>query len=156
MCKNLKGKFPSYFKNFELPNLAGENHYNVYRACRTGLADAQSFLCTFEQNGFQISQGAEITEPDQYSLSTYEKPKDVKRFATMNSEFGVPFKIAVGTTDPIYGYSKRSKEWNPKKCKTSHVDWWLFENAKPYVSFELIENFERFFVDYKKEEKKNE
>ena len=93
-------KFPSYFSNFEMPEWAREQELEVYRACATGKIDNLSFLNTFEENGFQVEQGAADDDPQQYSLSSYTKLTHIKRFMTMDSRYGVPFKIAKGITNP--------------------------------------------------------
>lgn len=131
-------KFPSYFKNFEMPPWAREQELEVYRACATGKVDRLSFLNTYEENGFQISAGGSRDDPQEYSLSSYMKFRDVRRFMTMDSRYGVPFVIAKGTTSPIYGISLETKEWKKKtgeKYKGSHVDWWLYEDAEPWKEF---------------------
>lgn len=138
-----KKKFPSYFKNFEMPKWAREQELQVYRACATQKADQESFLNSYEENGFKISAGGEIDDPQEYSLSTFLKFKDVKRFMTMDSRYGHPFKIAIGTTKPIHGICLETKEWKKNlgiKYKGSHVDWWLYMKAEPYKEFEVIEN----------------
>ena len=38
-------------------------------------------------------------DPGQYSLSTFEKPTDVKRFAGVMSDMKVPYQIAIGKTN---------------------------------------------------------
>ena len=136
--KRLERIFPAYFELFDLPEGAREEEIKVYRACRTGACDKLSFLPTFEQQGYQHLEGDDPNEPGTYSLSTYEKPKDVKRFAKMNSEFEVPFKIAVGYTHPKHGLVQRTRERKPKK-KDSHVDWWLYEDAD-FSSYEIRED----------------
>lgn len=134
-------KFPSYFVNFEIPEWAREQELEVFRACATGKIEKESFLNTYEENGFSVSQGKEIDDPQEYSLSSYRKFKDVKRFMTMDSRFGVPFKIAKGKTNPMHGICLETKEWKKKlgvKYKGSHVDWWLYENAEPWIEFEEV------------------
>lgn len=141
--KQAKKKFPSYFKNFEIPKWAREQELVVYRACATGKADKQSFLNSYEENGFQISAGGEMDDPQEYSLSVYLKFKDVKRFMTMDSRFGIPFVIAKGITKPVHGICLETKEWKRNlgiKYKGSHVDWWLYDDAEPYREFEVIED----------------
>lgn len=136
-----KKKFPSYFENFEMPKWARKQELEVYRACATGKADEQSFLNSYEENGFQISAGGEIDNPQEYSLSVYLKFRDVKRFMAMDSRFGVPFVIAKGITKPVHGICLETKEWKRNlgiKYKGSHVDWWLYKNAKPYREFEVM------------------
>lgn len=136
-------KFPSYFSNFEMPEWAREQELEVYRACATGKVDRESFLNSYEENGCKISATGEADDPQEYSLSTYLKFRDVKRFMTMDSRYGVPFVIAKGITKPMYGISLETKEWKRNlgiKYKSSHVDWWLYENAEPYKVFEVFEN----------------
>lgn len=140
---NAKKKFPSYFDNFQMPEWAKEQELEVYRACRTGKADKESFLNSYEENGYKISINGNIDDPQEYSLSTYTRYKDVERFMTMTSDYGIPFTIAKGITNPIHGKCLETKEWKKKlgkKYKGSHVDWWLYESAKPYEEFEVIKN----------------
>ena len=135
-------KFPSYFEKFEIPEWAREQELQVFRACATGKVDRESFLNTYEENGFQVSVGAAEDDPQEYSLSTYTKFRDVKRFMATNSRFRVPFKIAQGITNPIHGICLETKEWKKnlgeKKYKSSHVDWWLYENAEPWKEFNEV------------------
>ena len=148
--KQGKKKFPSYFENFEMPEWAREQELEVYRACATGKVDEKSFLNSFEENGFQVSLGGEEDDPQEYSLSSYTKFKDVKRFMTMDSRFGVPFKIAKGITKPVHGICLETKEWKRNlgiKYRGSHVDWWLYENAEPWKEFkEVILDEDREYI----------
>ena len=134
--------FPSYFKNFSMPKWAREQELEVYRACATGKADSKSFLNSYEENGFKISVNGRSDDPQEYSLSTYMKFKDVKRFMAMDSRYGVPFVIAKGVTSPAHGICLETKEWKRylgQKYRGSHVDWWLYTNVKPWQEFEVIE-----------------
>lgn len=134
-------KFPSYFSNFEMPEWAREQELTVFRACATGKVDRESFLNSFEENNFQISLDGKVDDPQEYSLSSYTKLKDVRRFMTVDSRFGIPFKIAEGVTKPVHGICLETKEWKKKlgiKYKGSHVDWWLYENAEPWKEFEEV------------------
>lgn len=136
-------KFPSYFKNFVMPKWARAQELEVYRACATGKADYGSFLNSFEENGCKVSPGGKVDDPQEYSLSSYTKFKDVKRFMAMDSRYGIPFAIAKGSTNPIHGICLETKEWKRElgiKYKGSHVDWWLYVDAEPYKEFEVIEN----------------
>ncbi len=104
---------------------------------------------SFEENGCVINPLADSADPGQYSLSTFEKPKDVKRFAGVVSDMKIPYQIAVGETNPRHGLVQRTKERSKKR--TSHVDWWLYKDASPHEEFEIIVNFEEFFQNYMKE-----
>lgn len=120
---------------------AREQELEVFRACATGKVDRESFLNTFEENGFCVSLGKENDDPQEYSLSSYKKFRDVKRFMAIDSRFGVPFKIAKGITNPVHGICLETKEWKKRlgiKYKGSHVDWWLYEDAEPWKEFEEV------------------
>ncbi len=145
--ERLKRIFPDYFKNFDLPEGAREESIQVYRACKSGKCDAVSFIPTFEEKGCIIDETDDITDPGLYSLSTYEKPNHIKRLASMNSDMQIPYKIAIGRTEPVYGLVQPTKE---RKAKAgSHVDWWLYRDATPYEVFELIPDFEKHLEEYK-------
>lgn len=141
--------FPDYFERFELPEGARSESIKVYRACKSGKCDRNSFLPTYEENGFAVDDGADETDPGQYSLSTYEKPTHVKRFAGVMYDIKEPCRIAAGLTNPIHGLVQRTRE--RKRCKSSHVDWWLYKDAAPYREFEIINDFDSYLADYIRE-----
>ena len=138
--------FPDYFDRFELPEGAHEELIEVYRACKSGKCDEQSFIPSFEENDFALHPMADADDPGQYSLSTYEKPKDVKRFAGVMSDIREPYRIAKGKTNPKYGLVQRTRERTRRR--TSHVDWWLYKNANPYREFSIIEDFDKYLKDF--------
>lgn len=147
--------FPEYFDRFTIPEGAKEESIKVYRACRSGKCDKLSFLPSFEEAGFMINPLADEKNPGLYSLSTYEKPTDVKRFAGVMSDMQVPFQIALGSTEPRHGVVQRTRERT--KQRTSHVDWWLYKDAAPYEEFKMIDNFEEHLQNYIRErDEKNE
>lgn len=146
MCKQIEKIFPDYFERFELPEGAREESIRVYRACRSGKCDRDSFLPSFEENGYMLSPLADITDPGQYSLSTYEKPTDVKRFVGVMSDMRAPYQIAIGETNPRHGLVQRTRERTGRR--TSHVDWWLYRDATPYDEFVMIEDFDSHLENY--------
>lgn len=134
-------EFLDYFSNFVMPDGAKAEKILTYRACKTNACDHKSFMPTYEEEGKPQNLSPERkSDPSFYSLSTYENAKDVKRFASMNSEYKPPHKIAIGYTNPEHGIVQRTRERFPK-IKSSHVDWWLYKDSKPYSSYKLIENF---------------
>lgn len=84
--KRIEKIFPDYFKRFALPEGASEESIRVYRACRSGKCDKDSFLPSFEEHGFTLDPLADPDDPGQYSLSTYEKPTHIKRYASLMSD----------------------------------------------------------------------
>lgn len=148
--ERLKRLFPDYFERFDLPEGAKPEKIEVYRACKTQKCDKESFTPSFEEKGFKYLQGDNPRDPSLYSLSTAEKPKDIKRFVNLNSEYKKPYKIAKGVTSEECGFVQRTKERIPSR-RNSHVDWWLFKNAEPYKFFEIISDFDKYIQDYKKD-----
>lgn len=135
--------FPDYCERFGIPpEGAKEESICVYRACITNKLERESFLVTYEENGFKFDEESDKDNPGTFSLSTFEKPKDVKRFSVAKEGVHPPYKIAVGHTEPKHGLVQRTKE--RVKRKTSHVDWWLYKDARPYEEFELIEDFQKY------------
>jgi hypothetical protein len=78
VLKRIEKIFPDYFQRFKLPDGAREELIKVYRACRSGKCDKNSFLPSFEENGCVINLLVDLTYPGQYSLSKFEKTKDGK------------------------------------------------------------------------------
>ena len=146
--------YPDFFDRFEMPEGAHDEGIKVYRACKNNCCDPESFLPTFVENGYKLIEGMDESDPGQYSLSTFEKPKEVKRFTMVRPDYPEPCKIAVGVTNPIHGKVQRTKERTGRK--TSHVDWWLYKAARPYEEFTMIEDFKEYLENYNKENKKNE
>lgn len=142
----MKKIFPSYFSNFQLPSAAKEQEIEVYRACPTRKLERASFLNTYEQNGFKVTVGKETDDPQEYCMSTYTKLRDVKRFVAVDSRYDPPWALAKGHTTVYDGKSCKSKDWK-ESCKNSHVDYWLYDGAEPWVAFELTE--------YEQEHEKN-
>lgn len=131
-------RFPSYFKNFTLPECAAEQLIYVYRACATRKIEQASFLNTYEENSFAITVDKEADDPQEYSLSTYERLRDVRRFVAVTAKFSPPLLLAKGATHPSCGVSCRTKEWKTR-YKGSHVDWWLYKDSRPWEHFEEVD-----------------
>lgn len=126
--------FPAYFSNIKLPDAAVEQEIAVYRACPTRKIEKASFLNTYEENGCRVPVGKESDDPQVYCLSTAFRLKDVQRFVIMTSKFQPPFLLAKGHTTCVDGVSCKTSDWKP--VTGSHVDWWLYLDAKPWLAFE--------------------
>lgn len=149
----LNRMFPDYFERYNIPpEMAYNEEIEVYRACKTNKLEKESFLPTYEENGYRFIEEKDEYDPSTFSLSVYEKPRDVKRFAITNSDIRPPYKIAKGITLFIYGKLLRTKEYKKNYRKSSHIDWWLYKDAKPYESFELIDDFNEYMESRRKGE----
>lgn len=117
-----------------MPDAAAEQEIYVYRACPTRKIQQASFLNTYEENGFQVSVGLRADDPQVYCLSTYFRLNDIRRFVIIDSRYNPPFLLVKGYTTGDCGVSCKTREWQP--TKGSHVDWWLYEGATPWLTFE--------------------
>lgn len=104
-----------------------------------GHVERDSFLNTYEENGFELDVEARIDDPQEYSLSTYERLRDIKRFVAVTAKFSPPYVLAKGITVPSCGVSCRTKDWKAQRKRDSHVDWWLYEGAEPWKHFEEVD-----------------
>ena len=145
-AENIRKKFPAYMANIQLPKCAKEQPIVVYRACPTRRIERNSFLNSFEENGFKPLPNLPEDDPQQYCLSTSYKAKDLKRFVSINARFQPPYLLVKGVTEPSCGVSCRTNEWKKKGKRNYHVDWWLYEEAEPWKYFEE--------VDYEQETKR--
>lgn len=142
----IEKRFPAYFENFSLPECAVEQEIEVYRACPTRRIERASFLNSFEENNFMISVDGDPSDPQEYCLSTCYRLRDIRRFVAIDSRFSPPFTLAKGTTHPSCGVSCFSKAWQPRR-KNSHVDWWLYEGAEPWIHFIEV-NYEEEYAAF--------
>lgn len=147
----LKRIFPDCFERYNVPpDKARDEIIEVYRACKTNKLERESFLSTYEECGCESTLEEAKKDPSFFSMSVYEKPKDVRRFAITNENIRPPLKIAKGLTLPEFGKVLRTKEYKEGYKKSSHIDWWLYQGAEPYKSFELIEDFKEYLESRKR------
>lgn len=145
-CEQMTKKFPSFFSSngVILPEKFDSDEYEVYRACITGRVEEKSFLCTYVEQEFTINPNANNLA-SQFSLSVYANPKHLKRFLTITRKAQHPWSIAKGFTDQKMGPHKISTSnihLFPKR--ESHIDWWLYEGAQPWLNFTLCDEKELF------------
>lgn len=135
-------KFPSYFSEIsnkygiELPPSDAINSppLDVYRACKSRKIEKESFLNSYEENGFNAPFGRE-DDPSSYSMSVYTKLKDLKRFTKIRPpKYPQPCTIAKGTLDENMGKWKLSDN-----RKNSHVDFWQFSDYPIWEKFKEVD-----------------
>ncbi len=75
-----------------------------------------------------------------YGVSVFEELDDVKALLLKVPHFKTKFEaIANGITKDEDGCIRRDKRNG--YSSTSHLTWWLFENAKPETYFVIVEEF---------------
>ena len=136
----LKEKFPTYFPVDKLPKGAKEEEIEVFRACKYGFCN-KSFLTTYEEWKNCEFKPKSYNEEDisTYSMSCYEDINDLNKMLRV---FKIHSKyknlvLSKGKTNINCGIILRAKDINESG---SHVDFWLYENAKPIKYFEVIKN----------------
>lgn len=134
--KNIRKKFPASFPVDLLPEGAKEENIQVYRICRTGAVERQSFLPTYLDELFRVK---EIDEKDigDYSLSTYEKARDARNRLKFFRGKDPCAIVAKGITDSSCGIVQRTKERTGQH--NSHIDWWLYEGSEPHKHFQEVQ-----------------
>lgn len=139
--ENAEKKFPLYMKNIKLPEGARFEEIEVYRVCRTGKVEPESFLNTYEemlQNSVQI-RDLDLDDVKTYSMSCNSKEKDIKRklYFFNKKQAGIPI-VAKGITAIDCGKMQFTKE-REKTSDKSHVDFWLYESAQPHLYFKEVQ-----------------
>lgn len=149
--EGIEACFPDYFSRFTLPPQARPQELFVYRACSTGKLERGSFLDSFEAEGFAVHPGLPEDSPTAYSLSVYLDLVDVKRFCSKDGKMDPPWPVGLGYTYGCCGPCCLTSEWKNgeasaqgaafknKKKMSSHVDWWLYKDARPWEHFEVTD-----------------
>lgn len=140
-ASNIKKKFPIDFPEKLLPPGAKEQCIRVFRVCRTGSVEPDSFLPSHKDPLFKVrDREAFKNRCDYYSVSTYEDLDELKQ-KTRTFIRHTPAQIyAVGFTAPECGPSQKSKDREGANPQTTHVDWWLYENATPHIHFKPLDD----------------
>lgn len=134
----LKKKFPTYFPVDKLPEEAKEEEIEVFRACKYGFCD-DSFLTTYEECRIYKFKPKGYNEEyiGTYSMSCFENIKELKSVLKKLNFYGRYKRLVLskGKTNIECGIILRAKDI---KKSGSHVDFWIYENAKPIKYFEVI------------------
>ena len=134
-----KKVFPCYMQKIELPLEAKEEELTVYRICKHGRVDAESFLSSYEEYAKQGRLAdLDLQDVSSYSLSCWEKMKDARRSLVFFTKKEPRAIAAIGITSAKCGIVQRTRERKGKNAK-SHIDWWLYQGGKPCEYFKEVE-----------------
>lgn len=132
-----KEKFPSYMC-VDVPQGAKKQAINVYRICKSGAIDRESFMNSYEEYCKRNDlDSLDLTDPGSYSLSCFEKKRDARRKLIFFTKKNPKAIASYGRTEPCCGPCQRTKERDAQK-KDSHVDWWLYCDARPWEYFREV------------------
>ena len=146
-CRKYPECFPDNIEELILADGAGANSYTYYRISRTGLINRDEFIGTYEKSLGETASGHnrdmyrtanEELDIGDYSTSGYEKLRDAKRLLKCIKRYEEGPIIMEGWTDPECGLSMRTKDSKTRKCRDSHIDWWIYKEAHPEVLFKKI------------------
>lgn len=154
----IRRQFSSAFPDGVPPKGARPEEIVVYRICTTGKVESDSFLPTYLESVLPYTRDISKAAPDcgHYSMSTYEKYSDADKALRRFQKRHPPTILAKGVTSPECGWVLRDKEIpfieELKDCvqgkdmkrmkKSSHVHWWLYEEAEPHKFFQPFEEKE--------------
>ena len=116
------------------PIEARAEEVEVYRICKTGEIDQASFLPSYieyERNG--CLDKLDLDDVGSYSLSCFSKIRDARNKLIFFTKREPKAIAAKGITSSDCGVIQRTRE--RRKTRDSHIDWWLYENAKPWKYF---------------------
>lgn len=129
--------FPSDFESRILPKEAKEDNRTVYRVMKYGKIDRRGFISTFEETKLGLRPpGKRELDPDDpsvYSTSCHENKSDAEYCLKLLMRKNPSAFIVKGETERSCGPCQLTKE--RKKCKDSHVDWWIYEESNPEQYF---------------------
>lgn len=150
--ENRNKKFPESYPDNLLDMIiadgASENTFNdVYRVSNCELINRDSFLSSFLEkirSEDTVNRDAYLAKDmtiDDFSTSFFEKKKDAEKIIVLKIKYENKPILMKGTIIPDLGLSIRTKESktrniSKKRSKSSHIDWWLYEDADPSYLFE--------------------
>lgn len=141
--------FPDYFSSSvvsKIINNGRENNYYVYRLAKYGKKDETiAFLNYYEEviRGLKIVRKKEAylkeckNNMDRLSVSCYMDIEDINYYCGVTLKDHYPEKIILeGTAKGKHGLSQITSE--RKEKNDSHVDWWLYKDATPWIDFKEV------------------
>jgi len=122
-------KFPDYFPEGCPPEDAISKEIIVYRICKNNPIERKDFASYYELNKGK-------SDIKHYGVSVFSNSNEAKMICLLpnhRQEF-----IATGKTAEECGKIKLT----PSIKSSSHITWWLYENARPEKYFSKMEGIE--------------
>lgn len=134
-----KKVFPFYMRNVKIPDGAKEEECQVYRICKSGRVDKESFLTSYieyKQNG--NLEYLDLKDVSTYSISCWEKKRDAKRSLALFTRRSPNAIASKGVTAIECGVIQKTGERGGKN-KKSHIDWWVYKDSTPHIYFREVD-----------------
>lgn len=141
--------FPDYFAEKATAQIlknGKEEEISVYRVGKYGKDKTISFLNYYEEVilGLKTVMKKESylekckNNIDKLSVSCYYDIEDIRYYFEVTLKDAYPERILLfGVTDSQYGLAQKTSE-RKKDVKDSHVDWWIFKEATPWLAFNEV------------------
>lgn len=134
--------FPENFETDILPEGARKENKSVYRIIKYGIDNRDSFIGTYEE----ISKGLippkkrmNLNDPGIYSTSCNIEYSEAEYALNIFMRHQPKAIIAKGETEGSCGPCQLTSEREERD--DTHVDWWIYEEAKPQMYFsEVVDN----------------
>lgn len=142
--------FPDYFSENAVTQIiehGKKSNFVVYRVGKYGKDMSISFLNYYDEIvlGLKTVMRKEQylrqceKDIDRLSVSCYQNKEDITYYFEITLKEDYPDRILLkGITNSNCGLSQLTSE-RKKDRQDSHVDWWLFKNATPWLSFKEVD-----------------
>lgn len=134
--------FPENFEDQILPAGAKAENKSVYRVIKYGELNRKSFLSTYEEIQLGLIPPKKRMDPGNpglYSTSCNQDYADAEYALKIFMRHHPRAFIAKGETEASCGLSQVTAERTGEA--SSHVDWWIYDQAEPQRYFEeMVEN----------------
>lgn len=138
--KSFPSCFPPHFVEKILPQGLSDLELDVYRVCKNGKINKESFLSTFEETERGIrpkpSNWTQKLEcPGTYSVSCNDEKSSAENALKCLVGYHPEAFIMAGTASSDLGPLQRTVDRDTSYRDASHFDWWLFDGSDPSKSF---------------------
>jgi len=141
--------FPNYFSENAISQIliyGKQANMHVYRVGKYGKDKTTAFLNYYDE---VICGLKTVRKPEKYlekcknnidklSVSCYLEMKDISYYFEITLKDDYPERVLLeGTTNHKCGLAQKTSE-REKERRDSHVDWWIFKDATPWIYFNEV------------------
>ncbi len=137
--------FPENFEKDILPKGAKKENKSVYRVIKYGTINREGFISTYEeiQKGLiPPKKRIDLNSPGIYSTSCNIDYSEAEYALDIFMRHHPRAFIAKGETENTCGPCQLTSE--REATKSTHVDWWVYEDSDPQLYFKEVDNNEQY------------
>lgn len=132
--------FPDNFETAILPKEAKKENKRVYRIIKYGIDNRDSYVGTYEEMCKGLiprKKRIDLTDPSLYSTSCNIEYDEAEYVLDIMMRHHPKAVIAMGETEGKCGPCQLTANREPDN-HSSHVDWWIYEDAEPQKYFQEV------------------